>query len=100
MPKHSDLTPEQRAEVVLAYLRREEPAAALCRRYGISETTLTRWRDEFLAGGQSAMGSGKVIQNDQARRIERLETELAKRDQIIGELTVANRILKKTADPG
>jgi transposase-like protein len=100
MPKHSPHTPEQRAEIVLAYLRKEEPAETLCRRHGISDSTLARWRDEFLAGGTAALGAGKTQQSVQSRRIEELEQSLAGRDQVIGELTIANRILKKTVGPG
>lgn len=100
MPKHAPQTPEQRAEIVLAYLRREEPTEVLYRRHNISENTLGRWRDEFLAGGKAALGAGKAQQSVQSRRIEELEKSLASRDQVIGELTIANRILKKTTDPG
>ena len=94
MPKHSPHTPEKRTEIVLAYLRKEEPAEILCRRHGISDSTLARWRDEFLSGGTAALGSGKCTQKAQASRIEELEQDLAGRDQVIGELTIANRILK------
>ncbi len=100
MSHHSPLTPEQRTEVVLAALRKEESIDALCRRHNISDTTLMRWREEFLAGGKAALGDGKRQQSAQARRVAELEQELAERNQVIGELTVANRILKKTAGPG
>ena len=32
--------------------RREEPAAALARRYGVSENTLYKWREQFRGGGR------------------------------------------------
>ena len=54
MGKKSELKGSDRREVVLLLLRREEPAAVLARRYGISEQTLYRWRDEFLAAGEAA----------------------------------------------
>jgi transposase len=85
----------QRREVVLALLRREEPATKLSRRYGISEQTLFRWRDQFLAGGEAGL-SGKK-DDGATRRIAELERDLADRDQVIGELTIANRVLKKTS---
>jgi transposase-like protein len=98
MPRKSGLKPEERVEVVLALLRREEPAAALARRYQVSEATIYRWRDAFLAAGKSAMaqadGTGEASAGP-ARRIEQLERELGKRAQIIGELSIANDILKK-----
>ena len=50
MPRRSELTAEQRRDAVLALLRKEEPGAQLARRFGVSEQTLYRWRDEFLAG--------------------------------------------------
>jgi len=94
MGKRSDLSVPQRREAVLALLRREEPATKLARRYGVSEQTLQRWRDEFLAAGEAALSSGKNGRGQQ-RRIAELEKEIESRDQVIGELTIANRILKK-----
>ena len=61
MAKKSNLTAAQRREAVLVLVRREEPAAQVARRFGISEQTLYRWRDEFLAGGEAALGRGKVF---------------------------------------
>ena len=98
MAKRSDLSPAQRREVVLALLRREEPASVLARRYGIAEGTLYRWRDEFLAGGETALSKGKNGADARDREIKELKKDLAERDQVIGELTIANRILKKTQD--
>jgi arylsulfatase A-like enzyme len=59
MGKRSDLTVSPRREIVLMLLRREEPAVKLARRFGVSEHTRYRWRDEFLAGGEAALASGK-----------------------------------------
>ena len=98
MAKRSDLTAAQRREVVLLLLRREEPAGKLARRYGISEQTLYRWRDEFLAGGEAALASGKGGADSRDREIKELKNEVERRDQVIGELTIANRILKKTSE--
>lgn len=99
MGKQSELSVAKRREAVLALLRREEPAAQLSRRYGVSENTLYRWRDEFLAAGEAALSSKKTKNGDpQRRKIEELERQLAERDQVIGELTIANRIFKKLSD--
>lgn len=99
MAKHAEHTPEQRAEIVLALLRREEPASVLARRHGISENTLYRWREEFIAGGRTNMASSKKAQKLQEQRTAKLEREIAERDMVIGELTIANRILKKNGRP-
>jgi len=98
MGKRSELDVAGRREAVLALLRREEAAAVLARRYGVSEQTLYRWRDEFLAGGEAALTSGRGGSDARDRQIEELKRQVARRDQVIGELTIANRILKKTSD--
>ena len=97
MGKRSDLSVPQRREAVLALLRREEPAAKLARRFSVSEQTLNRWRDDFLAAGETGLAGGKNGTGQQ-RRIAELEKEVEGRDQVIGELTIANRILKKLSD--
>ena len=98
MGKKSELEGAARRDVVLMLLRREEPAAVLARRYGISEQTLYRWRDEFLAGGEAALAAGKGGAGPRDRQVEELKREVSRRDQVIGELTIANRLLKKSSD--
>jgi transposase-like protein len=93
MAKRSDVSIPHRREAVLSLLRRDEPAAKIARRFGVSEPSLYRWRDDFLAGGEAALSGGKG--NGQQQRIHELEGEIEKRDQVIGELTIANRFLKK-----
>lgn len=95
MPALSPLSADQRVQIVLALLRKEDTLESLARKAGVSPTSLSRWRDEFVDAGKSALGSGKIAQNQLSRQINTLREELAGRDQVIGELTVANRILKK-----
>jgi transposase len=94
MAKKSGLNGEQRAQLVLRLLSKEEPAAQLARRAGISEQTLYRWREEFITAGTQAL-NGRTAEGAQAKAFARQAGELAERDQVIGELTVANRLLKK-----
>ena len=49
MGKKSELSAEQRVQLVLRLLSKEEPAVQIARRAGISEQTLYRWRDESSA---------------------------------------------------
>jgi transposase len=95
MARKSTVKAEERVEAVLALVRREESAAVLARRYQVSEVTIYRWRDAFLAGGKAAVLQEEAKPDAAARRIEQLERELGKRAQIIGELSIANDILKK-----
>lgn len=95
MGRKSELPVAQREEAVLSLLRKEEPVAALSRRYQVSEQTLDRWRDEFLAGGRARLGQGNRESEASQQRIAKLEQELARRAQVIWELTIANGHLKK-----
>jgi len=97
MGKKSMLPPEQRAELVLRLLSKEEPAAQIARRAGVSEQTLYRWREDFLNAGKQAL-AGRGADREQAKEVNRLQSALAERDQVIGELTIANRVLKKLSD--
>ena len=94
MAKKSTLSPEQRAQLVLRLLSKEEPAAQIARRAGISEQTLYRWRDDFISAGKHAM-NGRGAQAEHVKAVERLTGEVAERDQVIGEPTIANRVLRK-----
>jgi transposase-like protein len=44
MGRRSEVPVSDRREAVLSFLRREEPAAVIARRFGVSEATLYRWR--------------------------------------------------------
>lgn len=94
MPKKSNLTPEQRTQLVLRLLSKEEPAAQIARRAGIAEQTLYRWREEFISAGKHAL-NGKGAQAAEGKELKRMAGAIAERDRVIGELTIANRVLKK-----
>jgi len=96
MPRKTGLSPAKKREAVLMLLRREESAAKIARRFHISEATLGRYRDAFLEGGLKALQDGK--RDPVEEKNKELRKQLAQRDQVIGELTIANRILKKSAD--
>lgn len=88
----------RRLGAVLSLLRREEPAGRIAVRCGISEQTLYRLRDVFVQGGKSALMDGRGKGDPRDRERSELKKELEERDRVIGELTIANRILKKTAE--
>jgi len=97
MARHSHVPPAQRVDLVLAVLRGTEKLEVLARRHQVSANTLRRWRDEFVAAGRDRL-TGQGDAAAAALENKRLTKELAEREQIIGELTVANRFLKKTLD--
>jgi len=94
MARRSRLSAAEKAEVVPKFLRREDSAVRLARVYGIGEQSVYRYRDEFLAAGKAGL-AGNV---DEKRRIQELERAVAEREQIIGELTIVNRVLKRRSE--
>lgn len=94
MGKKSELSTEQHVQLVLRLLSKEEPAVQIARRAGISEQTLYRCREEFIKAGKEAL-NGRGAENVQSKALARCSGEVAERDQVIGELTIVNRVLKK-----
>jgi hypothetical protein len=50
-----------------------------------------------LEGGKAALAGAGGSKNGSSQRVAELEKQLGERDRVIGELTVANRILKKVS---
>jgi len=85
----------------LRLLLKEESAAALARRYQVSEQTLCRWRDDCVTGGRKRLGRRWQRRKKQDRGIAAFGRELGKRAQVIGELTLANNHWKELQEyPG
>ena len=68
--------------------------AKFARRNGVSEQTLARCRDDFLAAGDEGLPARSIGKTDpRDRRIREPEKEIENRDQVIGELPVVYRFL-------
>lgn len=78
----------RKSEVVLRLLR-GEPFDALSRELGVTAATLAQWRDQFLAGGQSAV---------RRRPTDARDEDLARLRAKIGELTMENELLRERAE--
>ena len=90
------LDPEKKFEAVMEVLAKQEPLSVIARRYSMSEQTLRNAKDRFLSGAKDALQSKK--EREHKNELDRLKKEISQRDQIIGEYTIVNRILKKKVD--
>ena len=86
---------EEKIRIVLEGLRGEETVAELCRREGISESVYYRWSKEFLeAGKQRLVGNTKrQATSDEVVGLRRENEQLK---QLVAELALKNRVLKKS----
>ncbi len=83
---------EEKTAIVLALLRGEATAAELCRRHTVSENTLYKWRERFLAAGQQALANGRAKQS----AVSALQQENQALKEALVEAVLRNELLKKT----
>ncbi len=86
---------EEKIRVVLAGLRGEESIAALCRREGIAESLYYSWSKGFLDAGKARL-AGDTARQATAPEVKELRSEAAALKEVVADLTLENRLLKKS----
>ena len=86
---------EEKVRIVLAGLRGEESVAALCRREGIAESLYYSWSKEFLQAGKNRL-AGDTARQATSPEVKELRSESAALKEVVAELTLENRLLKKS----
>ncbi|MCP4329618.1 MAG: transposase [Alphaproteobacteria bacterium] len=84
---------EEKTRIVLAVLRGEVTVAAAARREGVSETTIAKWRDRFLDGGQAAIQAGRRVGG--SSREQQLEADVEELTSALGEAHMELRVWRK-----
>jgi len=82
-------TAKRKAAVVLEVLRHQTTAVEACRKYGIKQSDLEQWTQQFLAAGENSLRSNR--RDEQARH----EAELQELRAKVGELVLERDVLKK-----
>ena len=77
----------------------EESIAELCRREGIVQNLYYRWSKDFLEAGKKRL-AGDTARAATSDEVKELRHEAAMLKEVVAELTLENRLLKKsvTAD--
>ena len=86
---------EEKIHIVLAGLRGEESIASLCRQEGISESLYYSWSKEFLEAGKRRL-AGDTARQATSPAVQELRSESAALKEVVAELTLENRLLKKS----
>ena len=88
-------TAEEKIRIVLEGLRGEESITDLCRREGIHPTMYYKWSKAFLEGGKRKI-TGDTVREAGSEEVNELRSENDSLKQLVAELSLKNRVLKKT----
>lgn len=86
---------EEKIRIVLEGLRGEESIAPLCRREGLNSNLYYRWSKEFLEAGKKRL-LGDTTREATSSEVVELRKEVAQLKQVVAELVLENRLLKKS----
>jgi transposase len=88
-------TAEDKIRIVLEGLRGETGVRELCRREGIATNLYYTWSKEFLEAGKQRLLGDTARQAD-SQQVTELRSELEQLKQLVAELSLKNRVLKKS----
>jgi len=88
-------TAEEKIRIVLEGLKGEESLADLCRKEGIHPTLYYKWSKDFLQAGKRRL-KGDTVREANSGEVNELRTENEALKQLVAELSLKNRVLKKT----
>ena len=86
---------EEKIRIVLQGLRGEDSIAELCRREGISQNLYYRWSKEFLEAGKKRL-AGDTAREATSEEVRTLRREAGALKEVVADLTLENRLLKKS----
>ncbi len=88
-------TAEEKIRIVLEGLRGETSITELCRREGINSNLYYRWSKEFLEAGKQRL-AGNTQREADSGEVKELKSENEQLKQLVAELSLKNRVLKKS----
>jgi transposase len=86
---------EEKIRIVLDGLRGEDSISELCRREGIAQSLYYSWSKEFLEAGKKRL-AGDTARQATSSEVKDLRAEAAALKEAVADLTLENRLLKKS----
>jgi transposase len=86
---------EEKIRIVLDGLRGEESIATICRREGLHPNLYYNWSKDFLEAGKKRL-SGDIQREATSTEVTDLKQENDQLKQLVAELSLKNRVLKKS----
>ncbi len=100
--KRRHFTAEQKSEILRRHLGDKVPVSDLCDKYGIQPSLFYTWQRQLLANASVALEDGRTRRGQKATasrdqdKIEALEAKLARKDNVIAEISEEYVQLKKS----
>ena len=95
-PKHPV---DVKLKIVLSVLSGEATQAEAARRHGVSETSIGKWKEQFLVGGRGGLEHGASVAKPTGREA-RLVEEIDDLTRALGEAHVELRAIKRGGAQG
>ena len=86
---------EEKIRIILEGLKGEDSIAAICRREGIAPSLYYKWSKTFLQAGKRRL-KGDTIREANSDEVSELRQENDELKQLVAELNLKNRVLKKS----
>jgi len=99
MQERKRLTSSQKTQILRELLENHESISAVSEKYGVHPNDIYRWKKQLFEGAPEILANknqGRKNVQKENEKIEKLETKLRYKDQVISELAEENLNLKKS----
>ena len=87
---------EEKIRIILEGLKGEDSIAEISRREGIAPSVYYKWSKAFLEAGKKRL-NGDTAREANSDEVTELRTENEQLKQLVAELSLKNRVLKKSS---
>lgn len=88
-------SPREKVQILKLHLLDKVPVSEVCQKYNLQPTLFYRWQTQFFENGEKAFTRERSKEKPLKDKIEKLETKLATKNEVVSELMEAHIKLKK-----
>jgi transposase len=86
---------EEKIRIILEGLKGEDSIANICRKEGVAPSMYYKWSKGFLEAGKRQL-QGDTVREVSSDEVSELRKENEQLKQVVAEITLQNRVLKKS----
>ncbi len=91
-------TPEEKTKILREHFEKKRPISEICETYGIDPSQFSQWKKLLFEGGPQVFATrgrrGKQ-ESVSERRVQEMEQELVRMQEVVAEIAAENIALKK-----